>query len=73
MVTGWARADEGGMSKGIEVARGMRIGAERLRQLAVSETDRDRAREMLRIAAEMDEHAAELERSFVNHPAPARE
>jgi hypothetical protein len=50
----------------IVAARKIRIGAERLRQIAASEADGERAAEMIRIAQEMDEHAAELERSVVS-------
>jgi hypothetical protein len=55
------------MKNKIEVARDMRVGAERLRQIAVNETDSERAAEMIRIAKEMDEHAAELERSLAGN------
>ena len=47
-------------------ARDIREGAERLRKLAADEADAERAAEMLQIAKEMDEHAAELERSTTN-------
>jgi hypothetical protein len=54
------------MSDTIMAARDIRVGAERLRQLAATETDAKRAADMLRIAGEMDEHAAELEASIVD-------
>ena len=50
------------MTEKIEAARIIRVGAERLRQIAAAHTDAQHAAEILRIAAEMDEHAAELER-----------
>ena len=39
-----------------------------MRQIAVNETDAERAAEMIRIAKEMDDHAAELERSSAGNP-----
>lgn len=56
------------MKDKVEVSRDMRVGAERLRQIAVNETDAQRAVEMIRIAKEMDEHAAELERALADNP-----
>lgn len=62
------------MTERIEAARSIRIGAERLRQLASAEANQELASQMVEIAAEMDHHAAELERSFVtNPPRPANE
>ena len=52
----------------LETARSIRTGAERLRQLATSETNPELANEMRRIAAEMDENAATLERSIADSP-----
>jgi hypothetical protein len=57
------------MTEEIASARTIRVGAERLRLLAVSEADAERAAEMLRIAQEMDEHAAELERAIADAPS----
>ena len=54
------------MTDKVIAARNIRIGAERLRQIAASETDAQRAAEMLRIAGEMDEHAADLERAVAD-------
>jgi hypothetical protein len=52
------------VAKQIEAARSMRAGAERLRRVAAKKTNLKRADEMLRFAAELDEHASELERLF---------
>jgi hypothetical protein len=46
-------------------ARQIRVGAERLRKIAASESDAERAAELNRMAQEMDEHAAEIERAIV--------
>lgn len=51
----------------LDSARTIRTGAERLRQLAETEASSDVASEMLRLAVEMDENAAELE-SCVDQP-----
>lgn len=51
----------------LDSARIIRLGAERLRQLAENQASPDAAREMLGLAVEMDENAAELE-SFVAQP-----
>jgi hypothetical protein len=56
------------MAERLGKARIIRIGAERLRRLAANESSPEAAREMLRIAGEMDEYAAELEQSFANRP-----
>jgi len=50
----------------IEAARQIRIGAERLRKIAANEADSELVPEMTRMALEMDEHAAEIERSVRN-------
>ena len=42
----------------------MRVGAERLRKLAAEEKNSKLAVDMVKIAAEMDQHAAEIERSL---------
>jgi len=55
---------EGEMRERLETARLMRVGAERLRKLAGDETDPKMAADMLDIAVEMDQHAAEIERSL---------
>ncbi|HXR87338.1 MAG TPA: hypothetical protein VN728_10220 [Stellaceae bacterium] len=47
-----------------ETARSIRIGSERLRQIAAEETNAKLAADMLETAAEMDQHAAEIERSL---------
>lgn len=54
------------MTDKIVLARTIRVGAERLRQIAASEAEAKRAAEMLRLAVEMDEHAAELERAVAD-------
>ncbi|HEY3916269.1 MAG TPA: hypothetical protein VGL83_00675 [Stellaceae bacterium] len=54
------------MTEKIETARTIRLSVESLRTIAMREPDPKLAAELMRIAAEMDEHAAELERSFVN-------
>lgn len=56
------------MTEKIEVAMTIRAGAERLRRIAADEANPERAREMLRHAAEMDEHATEIERAFAKTP-----
>ncbi len=56
------------MSDRLETARSIRIGAERLRQIARHETNSVLASEMRRIADEMDENAAHLERAYANDP-----
>jgi len=62
------------MTERLKRAQVIRLGAERLRQMAAAETDRDHASEMIEIAAEMEENAARLERSFAsNPPRPANE
>jgi hypothetical protein len=61
------------MNNKIIAARNIRIGAESLRQLATTEADAARAAEMLRIAREMDEHAAALEVSVANAAVPKKE
>jgi len=54
------------MTEKIEVARKIRIGADRLRKIAGCAADAEYAAKMTRIAQEMDEHATELERSVMN-------
>lgn len=54
------------MTDKIETARTIRIGAEALRKIAARETDAEQVAELVRIADEMDEHAAELERSCLD-------
>jgi hypothetical protein len=49
-----------------EAARAIRIGAERLREVATREPDPDFVADLIRVAQEMDEHAAEIERSIAN-------
>lgn len=60
------------MKEKLVAARDIRVGAERLRQLAANETDPERAAEMRRIAHEMDDHAAELEHAIANPRAAAQ-
>ena len=57
------------MTEKLATARRIRVGAERLRKLASSEADAKNVAEMIRIAREMDEHAAELERSIAQQPS----
>jgi hypothetical protein len=51
------------MSEKSEMARTIRIGADALRKIATRETDPESAAELIRVATEMEEHAAELEGS----------
>jgi hypothetical protein len=46
----------------------MRAGADRLRQIAASEGDSELGREMRQIADQMDQAAAELDRSVASSP-----
>lgn len=54
------------MTDKTETARIIRVGAERLRRIAAEKADAQQAAEMLRVAVEMDEHAAELERTIAD-------
>ncbi|HEX3973386.1 MAG TPA: hypothetical protein VHX19_18790 [Stellaceae bacterium] len=54
------------MSDTIIAARDIRVGAERLREMAATEADAELVAEMLRLAGEMDEHAAALEASIAD-------
>lgn len=59
------------MTEKIEALRTMRTGAEALRKVAAAETDPNLIAKLIRVAAEMDEHAAELEHSLVKQqPSP---
>jgi hypothetical protein len=51
------------MSDKREMARTIRVGAAALRKIATRETDPTSAAELIRVASEMEEHAAELEAS----------
>jgi hypothetical protein len=55
------------MSDKIELARTMRVGAEALRKIAIREIEPSLVTELLRLAREMDEHAAEMERSVASN------
>ena len=69
----FGNAGEESMIDTIEAALRIRIGAERLRKIAASEADAELIAEMIRMAQEMDEHSAELERSVRNeHPILGR-
>jgi hypothetical protein len=57
------------MTEKIERCRAMRIGAIALRKIAARETDPTLAAELVRVAEQMDERAAELEGSFIDQPA----
>lgn len=60
------------MTERLEAARSMRESAARLRQIARAETKL--SAELLRIAEEIEEDAARVERSFrENHPRAANE
>ena len=50
----------------LDAARIIRMGAERLRQIAADDTNQELARQMRQMAAEMDENAAHLERSVAD-------
>jgi hypothetical protein len=59
------------MSERAETARTIRDGAAALRRIAARETDPKSAARLIRVAKEMDEHAAELEGSAVTPPSPS--
>ena len=54
-----------------EIVKLIRAGAERLRKLASKRAHSKRSTELRRHAAEMDEHAAEIERTFGKTPPRA--
>jgi hypothetical protein len=56
------------MTNKLETARALRSDAEHLRLLAAGETNPEKVAEMRWMAAELDDHAANLERQLANEP-----
>ena len=56
------------MTDKLETAHNLRSGAAHLRLLAAGETNPEKVAELRWMAAELDDHAAALERQFANEP-----
>ena len=66
--------EAGVMTERIEAALAIRLGAQRLRQIAATDSEPERAAELRVIARDMDESAALLEAAFImKPPTPAND